>query len=60
MFLKTEKSIPMPWQYTSVRRLPTTCNYIGGLCKCAKISLCGRGKFYCEINYFGITHFNLA
>ena len=52
MLLKTEKSIPMPWQYTSVRRLPTTCNYIGGLCKCAKISLCGRGKFYCEINFF--------
>ena len=42
----------MPRKYTILRRLPTTWNHFGGLSKCAKISLCERAKFYCEINYF--------
>ena len=51
-FLKTGKSIRMPCQYTFLKRFPTTWNRFGGLGKCAKISLCEAGKFYCEINYF--------
>jgi hypothetical protein len=42
----------MPCQYTFLKRFPTTWNRFGGLGKCAKISLCEAGKFYCEINYF--------
>ena len=30
----------------------TTGRHFRSLRKCVKISLCERGKFYCEINYF--------
>ena len=42
----------MPGKYTFGRLLSTTWNHFGGLSKCAKISLCEAGEFYCEINFF--------
>ena len=52
MFPEKGKSIRMPCKYTFLRRLPTTRNRFGSLRKYIKISLCERGKFYCEINFF--------
>ena len=52
MFPETGKSVRMPCQYTSSRRLPTTCYRFGGLCMYVNFGLCERPKFYCEINYF--------
>ena len=52
MLPEKEKSIRMPCQYTSLRRLPTTWNRFGDLGKYVEISLCKAGKIYCEINYF--------